>query len=151
LVTITTTANTPEYVWYLNNTVISGANQNSYEATEIGVYKVIVAQTVGCNATKEFEFVISNPFPDVSNIPNLISPNGDNINDTWMLPQAYISGTNTEIIIMDATGNVVLKTNDYRNNWPQNELNFKNINPVYYYVITTQNNNIRKGSITIVK
>jgi hypothetical protein len=68
-----------------------------------------------------------------------------------MLPQAYISGTNTEIIIMDATGNVVLKTNDYRNNWPQNELNFKNINPVYYYVITTQNNNIRKGSITIVK
>jgi len=151
LVTITTTANTPEYVWYLNNTVISGANQNSYEATEIGVYKVIVTQTVGCNATKEFEFVISNPFPDVSNIPNLISPNGDNINDTWMLPQAYISGTNTEIIIMDATGNVVLKTNDYRNNWPQNELNFKNINPVYYYVITTQNNNIRKGSITIVK
>lgn len=151
MVTITTTANTPEYVWYLNNNVISGATQNSYEASEIGNYKVVVTQTVGCNASKEFEFTISNPFPDVSNIPNLISPNGDNINDTWMIPQAYVSGTNAEVIIMDSNGNIVLKTNDYRNDWPQNELNFKNVNPVYYYIITTQNNNTKKGSITVVK
>ncbi|MCK0180439.1 gliding motility-associated C-terminal domain-containing protein [Flavobacteriaceae bacterium S0862] len=150
-VTVTTTANTPEYVWYLNNVIISGATQNSYEASVIGNYKVVVTQTVGCNASKEFEFVISNPFPDVSNIPNLISPNGDNINDTWMIPQAYVSGTNTEVMILDSNGNIVLKTNDYRNDWPQNELNFKNVNPVYYYIITTQNNNTRKGSITVVK
>ncbi len=150
-VTVTTTANTPEFIWYLNNVVISGANSNTYEASEIGNYKVVVTQTIGCNASKEFEFVISNPFPDVSNIPNLISPNGDNINDTWMIPQAYVSGTNTEVIIMDATGNIVLKTNDYRNDWPQNELNFKNVNPVYFYVITTQNNNTKKGTITVLK
>ena len=150
-VTVTTTANTPEYVWYLNNVLISGVTQNSYEASVIGNYKVVVTQTVGCNASKEFEFVISNPFPDVSNIPNLISPNGDNINDTWMIPQAYVSGTNTEVMILDSNGNIVLKTNDYRNDWPQNELNFKNVNPVYYYIITTQNNNTRKGSITVVK
>lgn len=151
MVTVTTTANTPQYVWYLNNDVIPEANQNSYEVSEIGNYKVIVTQTVGCNASKEFNFIVSNPFPDVSKIPNLISPNGDNINDTWMIPQTYVSGTNTEVIIMDATGNIVLKTNDYRNDWPQNEFNFKNINPVYYYIITTQNNTTRKGSITVVK
>lgn len=151
MVTVTTTANTPQYVWYLNNDIISGANQNSYEISEIGNYKVIVTQMVGCNASKEFNFTVSNPFPNVSNIPNLISPNGDNINDTWMIPQAYIAGTNTEVIIMDSTGKIVLKTNDYRNDWPQNELIFKNVNPVFYYVITPQNNKTRKGSITVIK
>ena len=151
MVTISTTANSPEYVWYLNNVVISGATTNNFEASEIGNYKVVVTQTVGCNASEEFNFTISEPFPDVSNIPNLISPNGDNINDTWMIPQEFVSGTNTEVIIMDSVGKVVLKTNDYQNNWPQNDLNFNSINPVYYYVITTQNNNTKKGSITVVK
>jgi len=151
MVTVSTTANGPEYAWYLNNVVISGAIDNSYEVSEVGNYKVVVTQSVGCNASEEFDFTISEPFPDVSNIPNLISPNGDNINDTWIIPQAYVSGTNTEIIIMDAFGKILLKTSDYQNNWPQNELNFKNVNPVYYYVITTQNNNTKKGSITVIK
>lgn len=151
LVTLSTTASSPEYVWYLNDVVISGATDNSYEATEVGNYKVIVTQTIGCNASNEFDFMISEPFPDVPDIPNLISPNGDNINDTWMIPQEYVSGTSTEVIIMNSVGKIVLKTNDYQNNWPQNEISFKSINPVYYYVITTQNNKTRKGSITVVK
>lgn len=151
LVTVTTTANIPEYVWYFNGTIITSATGNSYEASAIGNYKVVVTQTVGCNASTEHNFAITEPFPNVGNIPNLISPNGDNINDTWVIPQAYVSGTNTEVIIMDAYGKVVLKTNDYQNNWPQDEINFKNVNPVYYYIITTPNKNTKKGSITIIK
>ena len=151
MVSVSTTANSPEFMWYLNNNVISGAIDSNYEASTPGNYKVVVTQTVGCNAFEEFDFIISEPFPDVSNIPNLISPNGDSINDTWIIPQEYVSGTNTEVIIMDNYGKIVLKTNDYQNNWPQNELNFKNINPVYYYVITTQNNKTKKGSITVIK
>jgi len=151
LVTVTTTANIPEYVWYFNGTIITSATGNSYEASAIGNYKVVVTQTVGCNASTEHNFAITEPFPNVGNIPNLISPNGDNINDTWVIPQAYVSGSNTEVIIMDAYGKVVLKTNDYQNNWPQDEINFKNVNPVYYYIITTPNKNTKKGSITIIK
>lgn len=151
IINVTTTANTPEYIWYLNGTIISGAINSTYEATEIGSYKVLITQTVGCNATNEFEFIINEPFPDVSNIPNLISPNGDNINDTWIIPQQYVAGTNTEVVIMDAYGKIILTTSNYQNNWPQNELNFKQVNPVYYYIITTQNKKTRKGSITVVK
>lgn len=151
IVNVTTSANTPEFIWYLNDTVISGAINSTYEATEAGNYKVVITQTVGCNATNEFEFVINEPFPDVSKIPNLISPNGDNINDTWVIPQEYAAGTNTEVIIMNSYGKTILSTSNYQNNWPQNEINFKQVNPVYYYIITTQNKKSRKGSITVVK
>ncbi len=151
IVTVSTTANTPEFIWYLDDAVVAGAINSSYEVSEPGNYKVVVTQTIGCNVSEEFDFIISEPFPDIANIPNLISPNGDNINDTWMIPIEYVAGTNTEVIIMDSYGKIVLQTSDYQNNWPQDELKFKNVNPVYYYVITTQNNKTKKGSITVIK
>lgn len=151
IATVTTDATNPEFKWYLNDVIISSATSNSYEVTQIGNYKVVVSQTTGCISSQEFAFSVNEPFPDVANIPNLISPNGDGVNDTWVIPQAYVSGSNSEVIIMNSQGDVVLKTNDYQNNWPEVELDFKEINPVYYYVITTPNNKTIKGSITVVK
>ncbi len=153
-VEVTTTANNPEFQWYLNNNLISGATGNTYDASEFGNYKVVINQTAGCIVSNEFLFEIVepiDPFPDVAKIPNIVSPNGDGINDTWIIPSAYVSGTNSEVIIMDSYGKVLLKTNDYQNNWPQNDINFNSVNPVYYYVITTSTNNTKKGSITIIK
>jgi len=153
IATVTTDAVSPDFEWYLNDALISGATSNTYEATEAGSYKVLITQTTGCAASDEFIYslAINEPFPDVAKIPNLISPNNDGINDTWIIPQAYVSGTNTEVVIMNSRGEVVLRTNNYLNNWPENPIDFKNINPVYYYIITTQNNTTKKGSITVVK
>ncbi|MBP0902248.1 gliding motility-associated C-terminal domain-containing protein [Mariniflexile gromovii] len=149
--TITTDAINPEFQWFLNETIIASATSNSFEASESGNYKVIVTQTEDCVSSKEFLFSITEPFPDVENIPNMISPNGDNINDTWVIPQKYITGTNTKIAIMNSQGKVVFQTDDYQNNWPENQIDFINVNPVYYYVITTSSNKTLKGSITVVK
>ncbi len=151
MVTVTTDAVDPEYKWYLNEVLISGATGNSYEATQTGNYKVVITQTAGCEASSEFLFIVNTAFPDVSNIPNLISPNGDGINDTWIIPQAYVSGTNTEVTLISAQGKIVLQTSDYQNNWPETQLDFKGVNPVYYYIITPPDKKERKGSITVVK
>lgn len=155
-VIVTTAASNPEYKWYLNGTIISGATTSTYGIQTKGNYKVVITQTTGCVATKEYSFVVnssidSNPFPNVTNIPNLVSPNGDGINDTWIIPQEYVSGTNTKVLLISSLGEIVLDTNDYQNNWPENGNDFKNINPVYYYIITTQDQKVNKGSITIVK
>lgn len=149
--TVTTDAVNPEFEWFLNGNRIVSATSNSYEASEMGNYKVIITQTDGCAASSEFEFSITEPFPDVENIPNLISPNNDGFNDTWVIPQAYVAGTNTEVIILNSQGKVMLQTKEYQNNWPENQLNFKDVNPVYYYIITTSDSKTKKGSITIVK
>ena len=154
MITVTTTANDPEFEWYLNNTLIPSATEDTFEATDFGNYKVIISETIGCEASKEYAFIIEealDPFPDVENIPNVISPNGDNINDTWVIPTQYVTGTNTDVLIMTNRGKVVLQTNDYQNNWPENNLNLTNINQVFYYIITTTNNQTKKGSITVVK
>ena len=149
-VEVTTTAVNPVYEWYLNNSILSGVTGTSYEISSPGNYKVIVRQTSGCIASHEFLFSVVEAFPDVSDIPNLISPNGDGINDTWIIPQKYVSGTGTQVIIMSAQGKVVLDTKDYQNNWPVNDIDFKGMNPVYYYVIKGQGKS-KKGSITVIK
>ncbi|SFZ94983.1 gliding motility-associated C-terminal domain-containing protein [Flaviramulus basaltis] len=149
--TLTTDAINPEFEWYLNDVLIPGEINNSYEATQTGSYKVVVTQTTGCVASNEFIFVITEPFPDVADIPNLISPNGDGINDTWIIPQEYVNGANAEVMILSSRGEIVLQTNDYKNNWPENELNFIDVNPVYYFIIKTTNNQTKKGSITVIK
>lgn len=152
-VLVSSTANNPEYEWYLDNVLINNATTDIFEAIDFGNYKVIIRETSGCLATKEFIFSVNetfNPFPEVENIPNIISPNGDNINDTWVVPTKYIAGTNTEVIIMSNRGDIVMQTNDYLNNWPENKLNSSSANQVFYYVLNTDNET-KKGSITIIK
>ncbi|UUV21341.1 choice-of-anchor L domain-containing protein [Paenimyroides aestuarii] len=49
---VTTSAANPTYQWYFNNTIISGATQSTYTATQIGNYSVKVASSnFDCPAT----------------------------------------------------------------------------------------------------
>lgn len=150
MVTVTTTASNPEFEWYLDNTLIVGASDDFFEATEFGNYKVIISETTGCEASKTYEFIVEEA-QVVEKIPNVISPNGDGINDTWEIPMQYVSGTNTEVKILNDRGKVIFQTMDYQNNWPQNQLELTSVNSLYYYIITTTDLKTRQGSITIVK
>ncbi|WP_232735074.1 gliding motility-associated C-terminal domain-containing protein [Olleya sp. Bg11-27] len=153
-VIITNTAILPEFEWYLDDVLISTATMDSFEVTQYGDYTVIVTQNSGCEATKIFTFEVNEPFdafPDIDKIPNLISPNGDGINDTWIIPTQYVLGSNTQVTILTNRGEVVVQTDGYLNNWPENDLNLTSINQVFYYIITTSDNEVKKGSITIIK
>ncbi len=153
-VTVTTSAINPEFQWTLNSEVIPNATQSIFNATEFGSYSVIINQTNGCNTSSELVFSVEeiiNPFPEVENIPNIISPNGDGINDTWVIPTPYVTGSNTEVVIYSSNGKIVLNTKDYLNNWPEEYLNVSSVNKVYYYIIIPQDQEPKKGSITIIK
>ena len=116
---ITTNANNPEFEWYLDDVLIADATEDDYDATQEGSYKVIVSETSGCIASREFTFEINealDPFPEVENIPNIVSPNGDGFNDTWIIPTKYVNGTDTNVTIMTNRGKVVLQTDNYLNN-----------------------------------
>ena len=152
-VVVTTTAANPTFEWYIDDVLITNATEDSYDVSEIGNYKIIVTETETsiCNGSREFLFEVSELFPNVEKIPNVISPNGDDINDSWVIPTKYVSGTNTMVMIMNNYGDVVLQTDNYLNNWPEIDLNLTSINQVFYYIIKTTNNETRKGSITVIK
>ncbi len=153
-VIVSSTANNPEYTWFYNESLITNETDDYFEASEFGNYKVIITETNGCTGSRTHEFIIEeayDPFPDVENIPNMISPNADGINDTWMIPIQYVAGTNTEVIIMTNTGKVVLQTTEYQNNWPIDSLNLTAINQIFYYIINTSEGKTKKGSITVVR
>lgn len=86
----------------------------------------------------------------VENIPNVVSPNNDTVNDKWTLPQKFINDPETEVVICDAYGATVLKTTSYDNNWPSSTTQFTSQTPVYYYFINKNGKNVKKGSITLV-
>jgi gliding motility-associated-like protein len=153
-VVASTTAANPQFKWYLNDNLISEATTNTYVASDYGDYRLVISQTTGCVVSSELFFRVRQPieqFPDVAKIPNIISPNGDGINDTWVIPLEFTSGTNTEIMILSNRGKVVFQTNDYQNNWPQDRIEFSSVNPVFYYIIKATDKDPIKGSITILK
>jgi hypothetical protein len=127
-ITVTTNAQNPEFKWFKNGIEDLTQTTNTYSTSEAGDYKVIITQTTGCISSKEFLFRLIEGVV-VLEIPNIVSPNADEINDYWSLPQEYLSA-NTEVTIIDSYGKIALQTKNYQNNWPETPLEFKSVNPV---------------------
>jgi gliding motility-associated-like protein len=142
------------YQWYLNNNLIVGATSAIYPTGVAGTYKCLVINSScqGFTSPLTLNVVSPQPLNSAGAIQNVVSPNGDGKNDTWELEQLdYGPNTNTEITIVSSQGETVLKTNAYTNNWPTQTIDFGAINPVYYYIISKQGQDDKKGSITLIK
>lgn len=149
----------PSYQWFSGDdpatmTIIPGADKNFLDITTEGHYKGVLTQVTGCAITEEFPFEVAFKVSlSAAKISNIVSPNGDNVNDTWIIPDQYEAGTNTHVMILSSLGEIVFETDNYDNynGWPQTVIEFKNFNPVYYYIITPTGGSAKKGSITLVK
>jgi len=146
-VSITTDATTPTYEWYLNGNIINGATTDTYLIAVKGLYRVVISQVSGCVATKEFTFRIKGQSGPATVVPNIIKLSGDI--PYWDIPGEY-KNANTKVMIISSNGDMVLDVVDYQGDWPQTAIDFKNVNPVYYYVIKGDAGE-KKGSITVIK
>lgn len=146
-VTVTTAATDATFEWYLNNNIISGATGNSYVVSVKGNYRVKVSQATGCVSSKEFSFLIKGDSSPTSLVPNIIRLSGSN--PYWNIPDEY-KNAQTKVMIISSNGDMVLDVVNYQGDWPQNNIDFKNVNPVYYYVIQSDTGE-KKGSITVLK
>lgn len=150
-ITASVDSETAIYSWYKNDVLLTNAVTNSLNVTEEGNYKVKLTHP-SCPISDEIPFTIRFSIdPTITAIPNLISPNNDGINDTWQLPQQYTSGNDVEVVIVSSNGEEILRTKEYKNTWPESTSSLKNNNSVYYYSITSPNEAVQRGSITVVK
>lgn len=144
-VTITTDAENPSYQWYAGGIIIPEAQANTYVVRTPGSYKVRVTQTTGCLATKEIDFQVSDA--SLKNIPNIISLSS--AFNSWDIPAAY-KNADTNVRIISSNGELIFNGVNYNpSKWEIKD--FKSVNPVYYYIITTADRQEKKGSITIIK
>ena len=147
-VSLTTDAASPEYEWSLNGNVIAGATSRSYLVATPGNYKAKISQTTGCISSQEFSFKVTGPPASSTVIQNIVKL-GSKTNPYWNIPDAY-KNASTKVIILSSNGEKVLDVYNYQGDWPQTAIDFKNVNPVYYYVIQSDTGE-KKGSITVIK
>ncbi len=84
------------------------------------------------------------------NIMYLFTPNGDEINDQWELPEMEEWGR-CDVRIFNRWGKLVFAQDDYDNLWE----GMSDGNPLpegpYYFVIETENAGVKKGTVNIVR
>ena len=131
------------YVWTNNNnTIIS--NTESVVIDQEGIYTLTV--TVGaCEVQKTLTVTEIG----TEAVQNLVTLNGDGINDLWILSNRYARKPSITVEIYSSSGELVFKMNNYQNNWPTNSSISKN--QLYYYIIKNENELLKKGTISILK
>lgn len=121
----------------------NGETTQTISVTEPAMIALTILSANGCSWADAAEII---PCTDIG-IPNTITPNGDGVNDTWIINQIYAFPKN-HVEIFDRSGRLIFSQESYQNDWDGTGLPAT----VYYYSITLDPEfDALKGTITIVK
>ena len=101
----------------------------------------------GCVAQDEVAIKVLKPF----DVPNTFTPNGDGINDTWLIPN-LVKYPDCKVQIFNRYGQVVYESHGYVKPWD----GLFNGKPLpfgtYYYIIDTGvGGSVSKGYVTLIR
>jgi gliding motility-associated-like protein len=115
-------------------------------------YTLIVTDTAGCQGSATIFIEVSErPLPEIV-IYNTFSPNGDLINDVWVIENIEKYET-SYLEIYNRNGNLIFSAENYQNDWNGTY----NDNPVpahtYFYLLDlgVPGEKIRNGHVTIIR
>ncbi|WP_338811926.1 gliding motility-associated C-terminal domain-containing protein [Bernardetia sp. Wsw4-3y2] len=107
--------NFTEYLWVFPN------GQTSTEKTILvnqeGVYKIIVSDEFGCQFEDTTEVKATNPTLTEEDVTNVITPNDDGFNDTFVFPT-----DNAKLSIYSRWEEKVYQSDNYKHDWNANSL-----------------------------
>jgi gliding motility-associated-like protein len=140
-------ANNAQYLWSpagsLNNATIPNPLASPLVATE---YTLKVISTDGCIA--EDKVMVNLQYPLI--IPNAFSPNGDNINDKWIIGNIEFY-PKCKVYIYNRYGQPVFLSDGYAKPWDGTNKG-KTVDPAtYYYIIETGDGRRSSGWVLLLK
>jgi gliding motility-associated-like protein len=142
--TVTASGGT-SYRWLDSNNV-EMSNSSTMTFTEEGNF-VLIATIGNCQVIRN----LSVSYLDTFKVPNVITVNGDGVNDQWIIPNSYSNKTEVNVIIYNEKGEEVLNEFSYQNNWPSSSMSFPKQNMVFFYKIRNGSEVLKQGTITVIR
>src|SRR5690606_24681205 len=140
-----TASGAQSYEWFdAGNNLVSSTDSFAFQKE--GEY-LLIADFGSCTLSR----VISVTFRDLFAIPNVITANGDGINDLWVLPNSYSRDPNVVVTIFNERGEQIFSQSGYENNWPQSTMAFNKPIMIFYYKVSRGGNSLKQGTITVIK
>jgi gliding motility-associated-like protein len=117
------------------------------------VASITLEGTNGCDFSETLPFTI---LPSVTidnlNIPNVITPNEDLVNDQLILDNLFVDCTSFDLIILNRWGNIVYEMTNTSSPFSGKDLNGKDLEAgIYFYKLTTNDNKVVSGHITVIR
>ncbi|MCX2496338.1 MBG domain-containing protein, partial [Pedobacter sp. PF22-3] len=139
------------YSWSTASGIVSGQNTASLSVrpSQTTTYTVRVTNASGCISSASITIKVNEDYKLVAN--NILTPNGDGINDTWIVQNIDMYPSN-EVRIFDRNGREMYSKKSYDNSWNGTIGGNDLAEGTYYYIITYGPNKlVQKGFITIIR
>ncbi|WP_431294334.1 MBG domain-containing protein [Pedobacter sp. P26] len=133
--TVLTASGGTAYSWSTASGIVSGQNTASLSVrpAQTTTYTVRVTNASGCVSSASITIKINEDYKLVAN--NILTPNGDGINDTWIV-QNIDMYPNNEVRIFDRNGREMYSKKSYDNSWNGTIGGNDLAEGTYYYIIT---------------
>lgn len=139
------------YMWDDAQGIIRGRNSAVLEVKpgQTTTYTVTVTNASGCTESKNFTVTVLEDFATIK-ATNIVSPNGDGVNDKWIIDNIDLYPDN-EVKIFDKAGRFIFGKKKYDNSWDGTFNGTPLAESTYYYIIDFGTSRPKfKGFITIV-
>lgn len=142
-------SNIVSYSWSPSSSLDNALIQNPVASPiETTVYIVTGTDANGCTDQDSIEIKVITDFKIT--ISNVMTPNGDGFNDTWIIDNIQ-NYPNTSVIIVNRNGQELFQSSAYDNSWAGTYNGKQLPDGTYYYVVKLSGSDkILKGGITIV-
>jgi len=127
----------------------NGSTGNSFNLSlSPGNYSVTIMDNNAC--TEDTSFVIATMSADC--VPNVFTPNGDNINDTWNLENTFLY-SDSEIRVYGRYGKLIFQSVGYSTAWDGKNENGNDVTDgaYFYHIDIGHDFDAIKGSVTIIR
>jgi gliding motility-associated-like protein len=126
--------NAASYIWspatYLNS--LNDLSPVAVMPQQTITYRLTATNSIGCS---QYDEVIVTVLPYCIKVKNAFTPNGDGVNDTWMVYDQYECLKNVRAQVFNRYGSKVYESTNYRNEW-RGTYNGKSLpDATYYYVL----------------
>lgn len=151
-ISVSVTGGNPPYIFNWNN----GSSDSTLINIIAGTYDLTVTDDENCSRSISYEVLVvndGNGSCDSLMIYDVFSPNGDGVNDLWII-DGLIEYPNNSLQIFNRWGNVIYEMSPYENTWNGSNMNGKAVaTGTYYYILKLNDGSdeVYSGHINLIR